>query len=68
MLSGRDAKPSADVYALGKVLVFMLTGGTDIDFVRFREWRVLIRQCTAEQEGARPSLAQIMVSLEEINE
>ncbi|HXJ23751.1 MAG TPA: protein kinase [Polyangia bacterium] len=68
VLTGVEALPSADVYAFGKVLVFLLTGTTDIDNVQFRSWRRLIRQCTEDQEDARPAIAEILRGLQAIDE
>jgi serine/threonine protein kinase len=68
MMSGREAHPSADVYALGKLIVFMLTGATDIDLVFFRQWRNLIKSCTTELAEDRPTLEKILTELEQIEE
>src|SRR5262249_27975382 len=68
MLSGREAQPSADIYSFGKVLVFMLTGTTDVDHVRYKAWRKLVRQCTAEAPEERPTLAQVMTEMKKIDE
>jgi serine/threonine protein kinase len=68
VLTGIEAHPAADVYALGKVMVFMLTKGTDIDRVVFRQWRRLIRYCTAEAADQRPSLSSVAALLGQIDE
>jgi 5-methylcytosine-specific restriction endonuclease McrA len=68
LLSGREATASADIYSFGKVLVFMLTGSTDVDNVTFREWRRLIRRCTSDKSEDRPSLDDIMRELDCIEE
>jgi 5-methylcytosine-specific restriction endonuclease McrA len=68
LLTGHEADPAADVYALGKVMVFLLTGGTDVDRVTFRQWRKVIRDCTAEDSAARPSLTDIAVSVDNLDE
>lgn len=68
LLTGRDAEPAADVYALGKLMVFVLTGSTDIDRVLFRQWRRLIRECTEEDSEKRPLLTVITERLEMIDE
>src|SRR5688572_18186416 len=56
MLTGHEARSTADIYSFGKILVFLLTGDTDIDLVHFMQWRNLIRRCTTEVEGDRPSV------------
>jgi len=68
LLTGREAKPSADVYSFGKLLVFLLTGSTDIDHLSFRQWRSLIRDCTAEDERDRPSIKILRQQLLSIDE
>jgi serine/threonine protein kinase len=68
LLTGLDANPAADLYALGKVLVFLLTGGTDVDRVLFLQWRRLIKECTAELQDKRPSLTDVAAGIEGIDE
>lgn len=60
---GVEAKPSADVYAFGKMLVFMLTGNTDVDLVGFPTWRQLILRCTSQQPDERPSIEHVLNDL-----
>lgn len=60
---GVEAKPSADVYAFGKLLVFMLTGNTDVDLVSFPTWRQLIMRCTSQSPDERPSIANVLNDL-----
>lgn len=60
---GVEAKPSADVYAFGKLLVFMLTCNTDVDLVTFPTWRQLIARCTSYQPDERPSIDHILKDL-----
>lgn len=64
---GVEAKPSADVYSFGKLLVFMLTGQTDVDMVQFAVWRTLISRCVASSPDERPSIDTIQKDLEAIN-
>jgi hypothetical protein len=52
-ITGAEAHPSSDVYAFGKVLTFMLTGGTDPDAVSQKEWRELLQQCTQKEADTR---------------
>ncbi len=63
---GVEAKPSADVYAFGKLLVFMLTGQTDIDLVPFPTWRNLIMRCVSLRQDERPIMENIIVELSSI--
>jgi ATP-dependent Lon protease len=60
---GVEAKPSADVYAFGKLMVFMLTGNTDVDLVAFPTWRQLILRCTSQQPDERPSIEHVLNDL-----
>lgn len=52
---GVEARPSADIYSLGKILVFMLTRGTDVDMVPFPAWKTLVRRCTETDPESRPT-------------
>lgn len=63
---GVEAKPSADIYAFGKLLVFMLTGSTDIDLVGYPTWRQLILRCTAQASDERPTMQHVMEELTSI--
>ena len=60
---GVEARPSADVYSLGKVLVYMLTGQTDADYVRFTTWRQLISRCINHDPDERPSMEAVIAEL-----
>ena len=60
---GRQAHPSADVYAFGKLLVFLLTGETDIDKVESRQFLPVIRGCTQLDPSARWGLPRIEEAL-----
>jgi len=63
---GVEAKPSADIYSLGKIMVFLLTGQTDIDFITYPAWRELIKRCVDPAPGNRPALSELIASVEEI--
>lgn len=63
---GVEAMPSADIYSLGKILVFLLTGNTDVDQVSYPSWRPLIQQCVHTQPDNRPSIDELMTSLSAI--
>jgi hypothetical protein len=49
------------VYSFGKVLTFMLTGGTDPDRIRveFADIRRLVQKCVQYAPDARPTVAEI---------
>lgn len=68
ILTGVEADASADIFALGKLIVFALTGGTDIDRILFRDWRGIARRCTAEEPPQRPSLDDVAVEIDRIRE
>jgi tRNA A-37 threonylcarbamoyl transferase component Bud32 len=60
---GVNAHPSADVYSYGKVLVFLLTGQTDIDLVPYSQWRELIKRCLASTPEDRPPISNVIHEL-----
>jgi hypothetical protein len=63
---GAEAAPSADVYAFGKLLVFLLTGQTDIDKLTMGSWHSLAQSCTERDPAKRPTLDQVETALAEI--
>jgi serine/threonine protein kinase len=65
---GTEAHPSADVYSFGKVLVFMVTGHTDLDHlpVEHADLRRLAFRCAAQTPGTRPTIAEVLEQLEQI--
>lgn len=66
--AGTAADPSADVFALGKLLAFMTTGGTDPDAIplRCQALRQLAFQCTAHPATERPTSANVLRGLEQL--
>lgn len=68
LMTGHEAAPAADVYAFGKVVVFLLTAATDVDRVLLRKWRTLVRRCTADEPDRRPGLGDVSAELEQIDE
>lgn len=62
-LVGAEAHASADVYAFGKLLAFLLTTTTDVDRIEQSSWKELVRRCAAVPSDARPSLEQIEYEL-----
>ena len=53
---GVMARPSADVYSLGKVLVFLITAGTDVDLVTLPAWNALVKRCIHPVAEERPPI------------
>jgi len=63
---GVEARPSADVYSLGKILVFLLTGQTDVDYVSYSAWRDLIVRCNRPDPSERPLVDNVIEELSHI--
>ncbi len=61
---GVEAKPSADIYSLGKIMVFLLSGQTDVDFITYPAWKALIKRCVSTAPDKRPPLTEVVESLE----
>lgn len=61
--AGRPAHPSMDIYALGKVLVFMLSGETDPDRITLPGWRELVADCSKREPDERPSIEAVAARL-----
>jgi hypothetical protein len=62
-LDGVEAHSSADVYSFGKLMVFLLTGQTDVDRLRYPTWRSMIKACVNISPEARPSMDAIIKDL-----
>ncbi len=61
---GREAHPSADIYALGKLIVWLLSGQTDVDHLNNHpRWAQLVRRCTDPDPNRRPALAEVLTAL-----
>jgi hypothetical protein len=56
-------RPSLTTYSLGKIMVFLLTGQTDVDYVQFSTWRDLITRCIRQDPQQRPVIGK---AIEEI--
>ena len=63
---GVAAHPSADIYSLGKTLVFLLTGRTDVDLVPYSTWRSLIQRCISLNPNERPIIDKVIEELDSI--
>lgn len=61
-IQGAAAHPSADIYAWGRVIVFLLTGRTAIDAVGDAPtpWHDLLTSCTSLTPEQRPDAAAIL--------
>jgi len=46
------------------MLVFLLSGQTDVDHVTFPAWRDLIKRCVSTAPEKRPTLSEVIESLE----
>ena len=57
---GVEARPNADVYSLGKIMIFLLTGQTDVDHVEFSAWRDLITCCIRQDPQQRPVIGKVI--------
>ncbi len=63
---GCAAHPSADIYSLGKILVFLLTAQTDMDRVAYSVWRDLIVDCIETDPEPRPDITSMLTRLQMI--
>ncbi|MDX2055015.1 MAG: DUF262 domain-containing protein [Polyangiaceae bacterium] len=66
-LDGAEAHPSADIYAFGKLLAFLLSGQTDVDQIRWPNWARIARDCTARAASARPTLDDLETAVGKID-
>ncbi len=62
-LLGAEAHPSADVYAFGKLVAFLLTGTPDVEKIGHLGWQQLARRCTLAVADARPALSKVAAEL-----
>jgi hypothetical protein len=65
---GTEAHPTADIFSFGKLLVFLLTGETDVDRLwgKLPPWGRLARKCAEYDPEARPSLNDIEIELKRL--
>jgi serine/threonine protein kinase len=64
--SGQGAHPTADVFAFGKMVVFLCTHETDIDMLTNPRIAHLVRRCVAFDPTARATLAEIRAGLADL--
>lgn len=57
--AGAEAHPSADIYHFGKLVTFMLTGGTDPDVLTTPSWSSLVRGCTHRDASLRLEMGEV---------
>ena len=65
-LDGVEAHSSADVYAFGKIIVFLLSGQTDVDRIHLPRWGNLILRCADRDRDRRPNAAAALAELQSI--
>lgn len=65
-LDGAEAHPSADIYAFGKLLAFLLTAQTDVDQIRWPNWARIARDCTTRASSERPTLDDVETTIGKI--
>jgi serine/threonine protein kinase len=67
-IQGAAAHPSADIYAWGRVVVFLLTGRTAVDAVAEvpPSWKILLTACTNLMPEQRPDAGSVREQLAKI--
>ncbi|TNE90352.1 MAG: hypothetical protein EP330_08530 [Deltaproteobacteria bacterium] len=63
---GAEAHASADIYSFGKLITFMLTGGTDVDTIPSDVWGRLVRRCTERDPWERADLEEVEKELKRL--
>jgi hypothetical protein len=63
---GVEAHPSADIYAFGKVVTFMITGQTDPELITSPQWQIFITACIQEEPTLRAELPSLLEQLEHL--
>lgn len=66
---GTQADPSADIYCLGKLLTYLLTGGTDVDRIglEYLDWRKLAHRCAQLSADRRPAIDEVLAVLRQMS-
>jgi len=67
-IQGAQAHPSADIYALGKVILFLLSGKTSFDEETSLDesWLAIIGPCAEIDPNQRPDISTIRTQLEDL--
>ena len=68
-IAGAQAHPSADIYSFAKVMLFILTGKTNLEegLVLDANWVDIIKPCLAMDADLRPEIAHVQGQLESLS-
>ena len=67
-IQGAQAHPSADIYSLGKIMTFLLTGKPTLakDTSLEPQWERIVTPCVAIDPEKRPDIAEVQSYLQEL--
>ena len=64
-IAGKPADPSADIYSVGQVIAFLLTGKVKDNIQSVpRNWRDVVQRCIAYDPAKRPDIKQLREEIE----
>ncbi|HBJ34342.1 MAG TPA: BREX system Lon protease-like protein BrxL [Planctomycetaceae bacterium] len=68
-IQGAQAHPSADIYSLGKIITFLLTGKPNLEKDESLEdhWAQIVTPCVAIDPDNRPDVSLVQSRLQELN-
>lgn len=68
-IEGSEANPSADIYALGRVLAFLLTGRKNKDAIQdlSEPWKDILIRCVDEEPSRRIELVELIDKVKNIS-
>lgn len=68
-IQGAQAHPSADIYSLGKIMTFLLTGKPTLpkDISLEPQWEKIVIRCVAIDPEQRPDIAEVESCLQELS-
>lgn len=68
-IQGAQAHPSADIYSLGKIMTFLLTGKPTLakDASLEPQWERIVTPCVAIDPEKRPDIAEVQSYLQELS-